>query len=943
MNETRRTGLAGLIAAAFVPPAVAARLGQSFVGHHPALAIAICLAYEGIVAVAGFFAHIADDLFTRWRQPIVAHLDWSVRRQGRRYEKRYLEVTLAGLKKIEQKDLTFVGEFTPSLDAVFRRVALVSRPPQDIQSGVLLALAGEQAERPGIGDLLGREEPRVLAVVGAPGSGKTTLLRHTARRACLSALSRRDRHSTGRRLPILLYLRSHAPAIITDPSVSLPTLMQNSVAALDAGEPAGWFKEKLLSGECLVLLDGLDEVAQPTDRAKVAAWVERQVQAYSRNDFVVTSRPLGYQSARVESADIVQPCGFTAVQVAEFVSDWYREVEVHSLGAGEAKDGTSTRQSPEDRAREQAEDLLKNLVDTPALYDLAVNPLLLTMIANLHRHGNRHRDSLPRTRGSLYLEICEVMLGRRQEIKGIAQPLSSGRKKAILARVAYAMMDRRVSDLSRADVLAVIRPALRRAPGDVSSDDFLTEARSDGLLIEASSDRYAFAHKTFQEYLAAVHIRNKGNVGKLSSAVNDDWWTEVALFYAEQADAAPIIEACLEANTVAALALALECAERCGDLDPELNARLTAVRAATTSPGELDSTAPDLRRMAAILLSMHLRHRSRARTGNQVCVRPVPAEIYRLFLADTQIGEPDANPAILRTPAGIAAGVRAEDALAFVTWANAIMGGQPTYRLPRAAEVEDLAAQQRISALPSGVLPKVWILADDAPSGAPQLCQPAPREPSARDIDEVSLTAAIEDDLTFPVPLVGSLLLLRSRLVAQLPPLLLATYGYRHRVTFEADQDPALAAVLAPTTELALALGLDQALVGAPPFDADLSFTLTQARAKEIDFDSALARAREFDVNLAHCVSTDGAGVLETGSVASRMRRPDPLDEYTQPLLESVTRLVTGEALSWALARARQAAAQSQSPVRPFRNLSTSMRHHHASVTECWSLSPGAG
>jgi hypothetical protein len=216
-NATRGTGFAGFLVAVFIPPVVAARLGHTFVGQHPALAIAIWLAYEGIVVVAGLLAHIADDLFTRWRQPIVAHLDRFVPQQGRRYEKRYLEVTLAGLKKIEQKDLTFVGEFTPSLDAVFRSVALVSRPPQDIQSGVLLSLASEQAERPGISDLLGREEPRVLAVVGAPGSGKTTLLRHAARQACLSALSRRDRHSTARRLPILLYLRSHAPVIVTDP------------------------------------------------------------------------------------------------------------------------------------------------------------------------------------------------------------------------------------------------------------------------------------------------------------------------------------------------------------------------------------------------------------------------------------------------------------------------------------------------------------------------------------------------------------------------------------------------------------------------------------------------------------------------------------------------------------------------------------------------------
>jgi hypothetical protein len=156
--------------------------------------------------------------------------------------------------------------------------------------------------------------------------------------------------------------------------------------------------------------------------------------------------------------------------------------------------------------------------------------------------------------------------------------------------------------------------------------------------------------------------------------------------------------------------------------------------------------------------------------------------------------------------------------------------------------------------------------------------------------------------------------------VAQLGPLLLATYGYSHSpdVPFGADPDPALTAVLAPAPELALALGLDQALVGGLPFDADLSFTLTQARAGEIDFDSALLRAREFDVNLARLVSTHGAGALETDTLASRARRQGPLDRLTQPLLQSVTRLVTGEGLSWALAQARRAAAQSQSPVRRF-------------------------
>ena len=349
----------------------------------------------------------------------------------------------------------------------------------------------------------------------------------------------------------------------------------------------------------------------------------------------------------------------------------------------------------ENHAREQANDLLKNLADTPALYDLAVNPLLLTMIANLHRHGHRHRHSLPRTKASLYSEICGVMLGRRQEAKGITLQLSSEKKQAILARLAYEMMERRVNDLSRTEVLDIIKHAFRRAPGKAALGNFLVEARADGLLVQRPKDRIAFAHPTFQEYLAAAHI-SKENVDKLSEVVDDDWWAEVILFHAGQSDASPVIEACLQADTIATLALALECAEQSDALDPELQARLDAVLATATQPDEFSPSAPDLRRLAGILLSMHLRHRSGTITKKQVCVRPIPAEIYRLFLADEQIPEPDADPAILQTPAAIATGVRASDALAFVTWANTILGSQPPYRLPVAAELNDLAARQRI-------------------------------------------------------------------------------------------------------------------------------------------------------------------------------------------------------------------------------------------------------
>ena len=74
---------------------------------------------------------------------------------------------------------------------------------------------------------------------------------------------------------------------------------------------------------------------------------------------------------------------------------------------------------------------------------LDCHPLLLTMIANVHRY----RGALPGSRADLYSEICQVMLWRRQDAKNLAQPIGGDKKEAILRGLAHTMMERRVSDL----------------------------------------------------------------------------------------------------------------------------------------------------------------------------------------------------------------------------------------------------------------------------------------------------------------------------------------------------------------------------------------------------------------------------------------------------------------------------------------------------------------
>ena len=452
---------------------------------------------------------------------------------------------------------------------------------------------------------------------------------------------------------------------------------------------------------CIVLLDGLDEVARQEDRTKVAAWAEGQISQYPRNDYVITSRPHGYRTAAVSGAAVLQVRSFTSAQVNRFVHGWYLAAERHSTGA----DG----QDIAARARSGAEDLLRRLEDAPALHDLAVNPLLLTMIANVHRY----RGALPGSRADLYGEICEVMLWRRQDAKNLAAALAGDKKETLLRGLAYAMMQRKLRDLSREEVCAVFGPALRRLPGRLTAEDFLADAGSNGLLVERESGLYCFAHHTFQEYLAAAHIRSKGLASVLAKTVDDPWWRETTLLYAAHADADPIVAACLESGTITALALAFDCDEQGSEIAADLRDRLEDLLAEVSNPG----TGQKRRHLiAAVLLTRHLHQQVRTGSGTRICTRPVTGGLYRLFRNDTQAPAPDGPPsAVAGTEA--ARGMRASDASAFVQWVNDIIGGEPVYRLPRAAELDDPAVQRLIAVAasgpsPVGPSPCVWIEPD---------------------------------------------------------------------------------------------------------------------------------------------------------------------------------------------------------------------------------------
>jgi NACHT domain len=791
------------------------------------------------------------------------------------YGHRYRQWVLDSLKYIDVQDLATGGDHIPELGDVYVDVALVSRAAQP--ASALGQVTEDTAARYSIGDLLDRGSRVVLALIGPPGSGKSTLLAHAARRSArpvwLASLSRR-------RVPVLLALREQAESIVADPAISLPDVVRAAVGAAAGREPDGWWERQLSRGRCVVLLDGLDEVARADDRLAVAGWVERQIAAHPGNHFVVTARAHGIPGPLAVHADVFVVRPFTAAQVQLFLDRWYLAAERHATGTS----GRAARRAVQMRAQESAARLLALLRDHPALYDLAVNPLLLTMIATAHRY----RGALPGSRADLYGEICQVLVSRRVQAKDLPELLPWAAKQTLLAALAYQMMRDHVSELTGGRVTEILGARLERFPASVTGEAFLSDIALNGLLVEPSAGRYAFTHMTFQEYLAARHVSVTPElVSTLTANVSDPWWHETILLYAATADASPIVRACLDSGTIPALTLAFDCAEASTEIDPYLRQLLDRERRRAYEP----DCSPAHRRLIAGVLAARLMRRTRATAaGTRIGIRPVPADLYWLFLTDTRAPLPD-SPCDPHTDQP-ATGIWGAEAQAFVAWLNSItaIATGVEVRLPNHDELQDEA----ISSILTHELPaSVTCAWTQPPAAAPGTAavpglwlrpgQPHPHELTGAAIRRVIavdtrntailpqvLTAAVLDvalsigrDLDDVRALIGALASdLVNRANSEGRPVdLMHAHAHAIVLTYvhalDLTRSDAVIRTGAATAELvrALDLGYARALAGAVAHDLAHALDLARTHALEladaVDLDLNVLSAFDFDIERA--------------------------------------------------------------------------------------------
>ncbi|MBV8992264.1 MAG: NACHT domain-containing protein, partial [Pseudonocardiales bacterium] len=670
-----------LVALAF-PALVTVRLWPE-VRANPVWSAAVLVIYWLVLAVLRFVGRVGGAVGEKWVPRVADAVDRSVRAVLLGYRSTYLEQLGRSVRDIELLGVATQGEYTLRLQQVYVEVSVLPRALHETSGEPFVGKMGEPAERRTLASFLGGAEPGVFAVIGGPGSGKTTLLRRTALELC-------QRRFHLQVLPILLYLRDHVDAIVraADAEPTLPSVAV-SVSWMPGKIPADWLKRRLERGRCLVMLDGLDEVTIEDDRHKVVAWVQRQIERYPDNDYVITSRPYGYLTNPLTKANVLQVRRFTGKQISQFIQDWYYAIECRST----SESGDKVRS----QSRRKAHDLLSRLRSQPALYDLAANPLLLSMIANVHRY----RNALPGSRAALYGEMCDVLLHRRQDAKGLSAGgtgLRGEQKERVVRELALHMMVKKIRDIPAGQAQRALRPALTRVSRDVQPSKFLEETITSGLLVEREAGIYAFAHLTLQEYLAAAEIKERQRTELLTRNVDDPWWRETILLWAAGTDASPAITACLELGSVRALALAFDCADEAREVTPDVRETLDTlehVLASATNSATTDAAARR-RVITAVKVARSLRDVIWLQDDTTaVCANPVARDIYTMFAdeeeADGYYRSPDTVADVTASAGEIAVGMRASDAARFIDWVNSLFDDGTAYRLATQNELADNA------------------------------------------------------------------------------------------------------------------------------------------------------------------------------------------------------------------------------------------------------------
>jgi hypothetical protein len=293
--------------------------------------------------------------------------------------------------------------------------------------------------------------------------------------------------------------------------------------------PLSNFRGPLQTGKAALLVDGIDEISDGK-RTLVKSWIEDLVSTYPDTKFILTSRPTAVAEGWLD------PAGFTDAElqpmdlndINAFIDHWHAAIL-------EEERAPSDKPLPEQAAQ------LKHLIrGSRALRNLATNPLLCALICAMNRTRKRQ---LPNDRIELYEACCQMLLERRDKERSLSMvdypDLTYRQKRVLLEDLAYWMICNTWSEISVIDAQARIAlklQSVQNLPVNATSANVLKLlVERCGLIRCPTVGKMDFAHRTFEEFLAAKAALEELDVGVLITNAHDDQWREVITLAAGQA------------------------------------------------------------------------------------------------------------------------------------------------------------------------------------------------------------------------------------------------------------------------------------------------------------------------------------------------------------------------------------------------------------------------